>query len=308
MHRSGTSVAARLANLVGGDLGDHLLAPRPDNPKGFWEHAGVFEAHEQYLRAAHCTWSHPGTAAEILSDETALNDLGIRIAAILQRDLKGERIAIKDPRTCRLLPVWKNVTADLDIQPSYWIVYRNPREVARSLFERDGIPASQSHLLWYRYVSESERATRGARRAFLDFERLLVDWRSAMRETWAALDLPWTDPVGSAQAEIERFIEREMRHHHGDHSPEENAVLTDLALPAYEGLRRGGPTGTEISAVMDQLTQRLTDYDAAYEAMRMQWARQNAELAAAVHALKHSTSWRLTAPLRTVVTWWRAII
>ena len=308
MHRSGTSVAARLANLVGWDLGNQLLAPRADNPKGFWEHAGVFEAHEQYLRAVHCTWAHPGTAAEILSDKSALRDLGSRLAAILQRDLKGERIAVKDPRACRLLPVWKDVVADLDIRPSYWIVYRNPREVARSLLQRDQIPLSQGYLLWYRYVSEAERATRGARRAFMDFESLLTDWRSAMRETWTTLGLPWAVPEIAVQAEIERFIEREMRHHHGGDAPERDALLTGLALPAYEGLRRGGPAGSEISAVMDELTQRLNDYDAAYEAIRSQWARQNAELAAEVHALRHSTSWRLTAPLRAAVTWWRSII
>ena len=36
MHRSGTSMFTRALNLLGMELGQPLMAPQPDNPKGFW--------------------------------------------------------------------------------------------------------------------------------------------------------------------------------------------------------------------------------------------------------------------------------
>ena len=54
MHRSGTSVATRLMNLLGIDLGaeEHLLGPRPDNPKGFWEYEPIVDLNEEILATA----------------------------------------------------------------------------------------------------------------------------------------------------------------------------------------------------------------------------------------------------------------
>ncbi len=37
MHRSGTSLCARTANLLGARLGDDPLMSRPDNPRGYFE-------------------------------------------------------------------------------------------------------------------------------------------------------------------------------------------------------------------------------------------------------------------------------
>ena len=59
MHRSGTSVAAGALRLAGVDLGTDLMAPAPDNPKGFWEHSGVVAIHEQLLAALGRAWNDP---------------------------------------------------------------------------------------------------------------------------------------------------------------------------------------------------------------------------------------------------------
>ena len=54
MHRSGTSMVARLLQQCGLDLGptDQLLPPRPDNPEGFWEHAAFVALNDDILTAA----------------------------------------------------------------------------------------------------------------------------------------------------------------------------------------------------------------------------------------------------------------
>ena len=53
MHRSGTSVIARMLNLLGVYLGpeERFLKPAFDNPKGFWEHRQISELNEEILNA-----------------------------------------------------------------------------------------------------------------------------------------------------------------------------------------------------------------------------------------------------------------
>ena len=41
VHRSGTSLSARIFAELGLRLGDQLLPGHRDNPEGFWEHAGI---------------------------------------------------------------------------------------------------------------------------------------------------------------------------------------------------------------------------------------------------------------------------
>ncbi len=56
MHRSGTSAATRVINLLGADLGHDLLPTAGDNPRGFWEHRAIVEIHEELLAALDRSW------------------------------------------------------------------------------------------------------------------------------------------------------------------------------------------------------------------------------------------------------------
>jgi hypothetical protein len=57
MHRSGTSVVARLLNMMGAYFGSESveLPPHPDNPKGFWERQDVLLC-IRLLRSTNCEW------------------------------------------------------------------------------------------------------------------------------------------------------------------------------------------------------------------------------------------------------------
>mgnify|MGYP001037718924 FL=1 len=56
MHRSGTSAAARVVNLLGAELGNDLVPPGPDNPGGFWEHAEAVRINDDLLHGLGRTW------------------------------------------------------------------------------------------------------------------------------------------------------------------------------------------------------------------------------------------------------------
>src|SRR4051794_27736950 len=59
MHRSGTSAMAGALALCGFATGSDLMPAAADNPKGFWEHAGVVAIHERLLRALDRPWHDP---------------------------------------------------------------------------------------------------------------------------------------------------------------------------------------------------------------------------------------------------------
>ena len=54
MHRSGTSAVSRFVNMLGFDLGEHLMAPRKDNPKGFWENEEIIHHNEELMAPPVC--------------------------------------------------------------------------------------------------------------------------------------------------------------------------------------------------------------------------------------------------------------
>ena len=59
MHRSGTSCITRIFNLCDVYLGQSLLEPQHDNPKGFWENSYIFEINEKILKQSGGSWDNP---------------------------------------------------------------------------------------------------------------------------------------------------------------------------------------------------------------------------------------------------------
>src|SRR5262249_23640698 len=61
MHRSGTSMVARLLNLCGLYLGEDedLMPSAADNPEGFWENLHFVDLNEKILSALQGGWDMP---------------------------------------------------------------------------------------------------------------------------------------------------------------------------------------------------------------------------------------------------------
>lgn len=62
MHRSGTSVLARGLQVLGVELGERLLPPAADNPRGFWEDLDVIGIDERVLAALSRDWRCPSSS------------------------------------------------------------------------------------------------------------------------------------------------------------------------------------------------------------------------------------------------------
>ena len=144
---------------------------------------------------------------------------------------------MKNPRICRLLPLWAEVFEDLDAEPVFCFADRSPLEVAQSFRSQHGL--SIEHGLHYDIANhlDAERATRGQRRAFMSYETLLTDWRGAMAGVAAALgvELP---ALAANEADVDAFLEPRLRHHQAAAAPLAATGLHDLAMEVHAAFAR----------------------------------------------------------------------
>lgn len=175
MHRSGTSTLTRALNVVGVELGDHLLAPMEgSNNKGFFEDIDLFELNIHMLQALGSVWH--GLPPIEASDVESLCRKGYFLTAVNLLRQKMAEVSIfgfKDPRIPRLLPFWDRVFAHCGFDVNYVLAIRNPLSVVQSLTKRDGFTPEKSYMLWLGHVLPSLFYSQGHNRVLIDYDRFL---------------------------------------------------------------------------------------------------------------------------------------
>ena len=215
MHRSGTSPTTRVLNLLGASLGTRLMPPFPNNnERGFWENLDAFEIHERLLGEIGRSWHDVRDMPDDWQESAAASHAQAAIISFIQGEFATSPLwAVKDPRMCRLAPVWLRALAECSVRSGILFVVRNPLEVAASLQARDGLSRARSLLLWTQHVLEAERATRGYPRVMVTYDQILKDWSGSMARVSQALGVAWPRSFGEARAEIEAFLDVGERHH-----------------------------------------------------------------------------------------------
>jgi GT2 family glycosyltransferase len=152
-----------------------------------------------------------------------------RIIELLHRDFESSRLfVLKDPRLCRLLPIWRSALEQFGAEPKCILIIRHPLDVAGSLAARNGIPLQSGLLIWLRHVLEAESGSRDLNRVFVSYERLLNDWRAAALRISQVLNIEWLRTATETASEIDAFLERDSQHH----------ILGELI---YNGVDAAGP-------------------------------------------------------------------
>jgi hypothetical protein len=227
MHRSGTSLVARLLIAMGCYAGEEHDLPPPDvfNPTGYWEHRDVWALNEEILAAAGASWLDPG-AADLtrLSDETRAAFVARARALVAALDEHGSWM-VKDPRLCILFPIWREALA----HPLAVLVWREPAAVARSLERRDGFPVPLGLAMWEEYSRSMLSSTRGLPRVAVSYEELVADPVRCVAKLHE-------DLVAAGAVDLRLPAEEELRalvdpslDHHGEHG-EELLVETRCAV------------------------------------------------------------------------------
>jgi hypothetical protein len=128
MGRSGTSLVSSLLQSAGVHVGDRLLPPFPDNPRGYFEDVDFYEFHEQILHARGQTYLYVDTDFVFEPTSAELERAKQLVAERSARPIWGW----KDPRTALFLEFWDRLLP----HARYLFVYRHPIEVLLSLLRR----------------------------------------------------------------------------------------------------------------------------------------------------------------------------
>ena len=227
MHRSGTSVLTRLINLHGVTLGSDLLQAAADNETGFWENQHVVRFHERLLAALGSSWDDPRELREGWLEQVRVAGFLDELVALITGEFGDAPIwAIKDPRLCRLLPLWLKVLGWLDIEPKLIFAMRHPGEVVGSLMQRNELPAATASLIWLRHLVEPVQASHDQRRCMVDYHGVLGDWRSSMARIAANLDVAWPIATPDCASKADAHLRQDLRHQHA-------ATLQELLPTAW---------------------------------------------------------------------------
>ena len=239
MHRSGTSAVTGALRLCGVELGSELMQPGPDNPKGFWEHAGVVAIHDRLLAALGRSWNDPRPLPPHWLQTEAAAAAAAALEALLREEFSGSVLwAVKDPRMCRLLPLWWPVLERMGVQAAALFVLRHPREVADSLVARNDWPVGLSRLLWIEHLLDAQSATEGRPRAVLSYEALLEDPEGALAATLARLGMDLPVLTAAQRGQLGQFISKGDRHHV---AAVETAPEWTLAQALFDAMQRDDP-------------------------------------------------------------------
>lgn len=237
MHRSGTSAATGALRFAGVTLGNEMLEPGQDNPKGYWENARAVAIHEQLLNALDRSWDDVRALPEGWLQGSAAAEAMAQIHSLIEDQFADQALwAIKDPRLCRFVPLWTRVLAQRGIQAVALFVARHPDEVAKSIESRNGWPTPFGKLLWMRYTFEAEAATRTVPRTVLTYDRLLKRPVDALREAMArlGLDVPPRDVVPAE--ELDAFLDSNDRHHRVQTGRQAGTPMDEILAQAYQAL------------------------------------------------------------------------
>lgn len=255
MHRSGTSAITGLLNLLGVELGNRLMPPAAsNNESGFWEHMGVVEIHDALLHALGRNWHDLRQLPRDWLHSDAAKVAKGKLAALIKSDFaKSTLWAVKDPRLCRLLPLWCELLSELQIEPCVVMVLRHPDEVSRSLRDRDGFPLEQGLLSWLEHVADAELDSRGWLRAIVAYDDVLSGWRRPLEHLGVKLAIDWPCAPDCVADEVDTFLIRGQRHHVMDAA--QTAELPGLIQDVYEAMlaiTRGEDSWRNFEASVDR--------------------------------------------------------
>lgn len=251
MHRSGTSLASRVANLLGADLGpeDNLMAAASDNPKGFWENENVRKLNEEILVRFGGRWDRPPALEPGWEHDERLDDIRSRALSLLEdTPITGPVMTWKDPRGSLTLPLWQDL---IDVEHAL-LCLRDPREVAGSLRRRNGLTHDRSARLWLRYTLAALRHVPTA--TPLLYDEFFSDLEAAANTVASALSL---EPPGAQQFErVEEFFDPGLRHL--PEPVEDSSEAMALALEVFEVLKDGTLPGPMAWGLERALLQDVT--------------------------------------------------
>jgi hypothetical protein len=318
MHRSGTSAVTGAIGALGFNSVsvDDRMSPHDSNPE-HWESLSIALHNDAILAHFGGTWDAPPELADGwergrgLPDRTVASEL---LAAAYPRP--GPSVW-KDPRVCLTLPYWRDL---LGAPMVAVLVWRAPFAVASSLRRRDGMPLPVGLALWERYNRSAVANLAQTVTFVLDYDVMLEDPQASLSGLTSWLGSvgefdgmsPWDDERALS------YVDAKLRHEPVQPSDGDDRIILDQQRLLHEHLTAlaGGhrilpqPNIGEspwTRAILDArgasnlLELRTLERQLEHANAERDWyANALEESRARLDILKATTSWRITAPLRSV--------
>ncbi len=268
MHRSGTSLLMGLLHALGLDLGPHLMLPAHDNPKGHYESIDIMQIHERLLAALGSSWDDPRPLPEDWMYRPEIRPYRQELTATIRHNYQGLGLwGVKDPRLCRLYPLWREILTELGVRIKAVLLVRHFSESVASLIKRNDMTPAQAMDLWTSHVLESERLTRYANRTLVLSTALFEDWLGVIRGIAEDLDisLRLDDPDALNRASI--FVSDELRHYRAPRLSGVGLPQLKLAKDSYRILEQGTREAIDESA-LDKLYRKWKHFQATETPVR----------------------------------------
>ena len=168
MHRSGTSLVARIAFMANADLGD----PQDFHPADNWNPDGYFEQKEIIKINSSIINGHWGRAAYFfLPSEQTIAKRAAKYQSVMESISKQfNQKVVKENRFCLTLQAWKNAGLQVD---RILVIFRDPLLVAKSLKNRNKIPQRLAFSLWFEHYARLLKSICDIPTRFLWYDRLI---------------------------------------------------------------------------------------------------------------------------------------
>ena len=252
MHRSGTSLCSHILSALGVDLSDDIDV-NPSNAGGHWERREIVEFHDRilglfnrdYLERFHdfalpvAWWADPRVV-----------QIRHEIVAFLQQRMGETYFGFKDPRTVRLMPVWHQIFNELKLAPRVVLCLRNPAQVARSLYAREGLDPEIGEYRWLVHMIDFFRYTSQYELCMVEYEEWFSNPSINLEKLQKFLDLPWQQSEADLGLLLSGIIDPALRHDDSNHSEAGQPLIRTL----YKLLGRAGQNGDrdQIASVVSQ--------------------------------------------------------
>jgi hypothetical protein len=241
MHRAGTSVTMNVLNALGVPLSDDLMPATKDNAKGYFESLEISQIHDDLLKTFGMLWSSSTITHPLPANWWRLPQVApfkAKLADLVRRefDKAGPLWGFKDPRTARLLPMWLELIAELDLDPKFVIVTRHPSDVAKSLYAREQVHPMHAELLWIEHNVDALFHTRGKLDAIVEYRRWFDDPLEQATYLIDRIGLPRPENL---QAILDDIVSKDLQHH----ATADRAFTLPFCSELYDALlRRDMPT------------------------------------------------------------------
>ncbi len=211
--RSGTSAITRGLKVLGVNLGTSLEPADFGNEKGYFEDSDINNLNYGFLKLL---FERPDYA--ILVDlkkipQNVINAFKISAKVFIEKRLDEYDIfGFKDPFMSKILPIWKDIFAEIGANTSYVIPCRNPLSVARSINKKGKIDYIIAYYIWFSGMLSAIIYLAGEKVVFVDYDDIIANPEKQLQRISEYLSLSF-NPNGPEFLEFSsEFLEESLRH------------------------------------------------------------------------------------------------